>query len=1165
MTADVPKNVPEKEDEPLIVGGIRLSPGDRIGHYVYDRVIGRGGMATVLLARDPENRQVALKVLKASRLDTGQTRFRREFRALTRISHPNVIRVECFGDLHGHPYIAMEFVDGTDLHNLIRSFKNLPPDERWHQCERLLVDLARALAHVHRKGLVHRDLKPSNILIDRQSRAKLTDFGIVKNLDPSADPNISNTLVGTWAYASPEQIAGDPVDHRSDLYSLGVILFAMLTSRRPFVAKDLSGYLELHREGKVPRPRDVDPAVPEHLDDICYRLLQKTPRDRFQSAQEILFKMENLGPEAQALSTAVWQPPLVGRRREINVLQDRIAALTRGEGGALWILGPLGSGRTRLLETAADMARSMGFPIHPFRMRESGGSMGALQRLVEEIARDLDARFVLDLQSLLALFTQDEGRKRGDLRYRFYDAFKKAVEKLLAYGPRVIVVDDLHASEGPELDLLFFLLRTLVAGGAPLLVLGTARTDLASLVIDQLRDRAVLGLEPWILEPGPLEAQDILSLVKSFLGDAQGTTALAERLDRETEGNPLFLIQFLESLQARQTIIRTPGGYALAIDEEEIRSGHLDIPQEIRVVLGARLAELPAPQRRMLECLAVNGREMDLDVLLDVFVEESEDVVLDRVDRLVDQGIIQEHRVGSATYVDFSHGKIGDILYREMSPDRRMRLHHRMALVFEERSVGSVVAAEVIGEHYRRAGESGKAFQHLTVAARRLHERSLSAEAWELTERAQGVEDLARLDLPADTFLRTRRILLAVRGDILFGRGEWDLARKLQEDTLTLAEQLGMELEVGHARLALGTTERHMGHADRARALQEEALALGRRLGDRELVTEALQNLSAIAWDQGDLESCMRLAGEGLVLAVGNDLAGPRARLLLAQTAVQACQGHMASATIGLAEAEAILHELGMKRSRCLALTNLAEFHSWQANFARAWQCAVDALQLARGIRFRMAEGIALRVSGEIALELGRPDQARERLEAALEILSGLKVNTEIIATRSSIGRLELEQKRYDVARRHLSVARGMAALRDPESYLPLVQARLAEVFLHADDPFQAENILEKVLRARPGIALPRQIQSQCVAAALLVRLHRPDDAVAVARAAAIQAHGRGLRIWAFEALSLLSEHVVDGEERAHFRHDALSLFSAIVNDLPEDFAASFKQRTGMA
>ena len=269
----------------IVMGGITLNPGDTIGPYQYRRPLGRGGMSHVILARDPGGTDVALKILKANRFRTGLARFRREFRALARLKHPNVIRVESYGDIHGHPYIAMEWVDGEDLYQEIRGLPRDDLSRRWARVEEVLIDLCRALAYIHQRGLIHRDLKPSNVLISPDGVCKLTDFGIVKELDPANDVQSSTTLVGTWAYASPEQISGRPIDNRSDLYSLGVILYTMLTGRRPFVADDMSGYLELHRDQAPVPPISLVPSTPTQLNNICVRLLQKAPRSRFQSAR----------------------------------------------------------------------------------------------------------------------------------------------------------------------------------------------------------------------------------------------------------------------------------------------------------------------------------------------------------------------------------------------------------------------------------------------------------------------------------------------------------------------------------------------------------------------------------------------------------------------------------------------------------------------------------------------------------------------------------------------------------------------------------------------------------------------------------------------------------------------------------------------------------------
>ncbi len=1159
----------ESQGDVLTIGGLQVGPGARIGPYVYERLVGKGGMAWVLLARDPGRQPVALKVLRASRLNTGQKRFKREFHALVRINHPNVIRVESYGDIYGHPYIAMEYVEGSDLHQLVRSFKGMPAKLRWKRCVRILVDLCRALAHIHRRGLVHRDLKPSNILLDPQGRAKLTDFGIVKDLDPSADPNVSNTLVGTWAYASPEQICGDPIDHRSDLYSLGVILFVMLTGRRPFVAKDIAGYLELHKEHLPPRPSDLVPGVPRYLDEICIRLMRKPPRDRFQSAQEVLYTVEHANEEhshsisPRSRDDDEWELPLVGRTLELANLKEVLAELMRGTGSALWVLGPVGSGRTRLIEICVNQAQRLGFPVHVTRARESSGPFGALARLAAELQRDLGPDFPPDLEAAVQAFGRDQGPVQGDLRYRVFDGLRLALERALENGPRVVAVDDLHLAPSAVFDLLAYILRSGVSKGAPLLVLGSARTDLQDYPVGRLTDPSLLGHSPRVLEPGALGRGDIQDLIKKLLGDAQGSKALADRLHRETEGNPLFVSQFLQTLMQRGVITASPSGLALAIDTEEVRAGHLEIPAGIRSVLGTRLDAVPEKQRGLLEVLAVNGREVDLDVLLDV-VGQDEDLVLDQLDQLMDARILVEHRQGPLVSIDFTHGKFGDIIYRDLDPEQRVLLHRRLALVHEERSGASAAAAELIGEHYRRGGEAGKAYLHLVVAAQRFQERSLQVESWKLSEQALAVEETAKADLARNAFRRIRLDLLRTRADVVYGRGEWAQARDLLEEAARLAERLNLVAEGARLRLSLARAEARLGNEGQSDRLLALALEVGRNERDQRLVAEVLQSMAAMAWHRGDLEACRNYTSEGLTLAIGPALEGARAELLLGHTAVQASLGHLADATEGLTEAEGILKKLGSKRGRVLALANLCELHTWQGNLAMALNCGRRSQMLAREVLFRVGEGAAARVSGVVALELGLAEEARQRLHEALDIVGPLQIKTELIATRYAIGRYQLERGQISMAERHLSIARGLAAQRDPEGYLPLIQATLAFVFTESGDRFQAEQILTQALERRGGVPLPQQIKSLAVAARAFLKLGNPEQACRMARQATELAQARGLRLWALQGLVVLAEQASDPIEAQRALEASQRLARELTMALPASLARPFRARPGI-
>jgi hypothetical protein len=1145
------------ETEPLEMGGLILKPGVRVGGYVFMREIGSGGMARVLLAKDPTGNLVALKVLRRSRFKTGLARFRREFRALSRIHHPNVIRVETYGDLHGHPFIAMEYVDGPDLHALIRSFKTWDPEKRWRRVEELLIELCRALSAIHRRGLVHRDLKPSNVLITRDGVCKLTDFGIVKDLDPAHDPNLSTTLVGTWAYASPEQISGNPIDHRSDLYSLGVILFAMLTGKRPFVANDMAGYLALHRDRPAPAPRDVNVAVPEHLDEICRRLLQKAPRDRYQSAQEILYRLEAEDRVPLPSQADGWEPPLVGRDLEIEAIENAVAGLTARRGGVVVLEGDDGSGKSRLLSVAVERARMLGIPVDRDEFARDTPVFGVSLRLLRHVADELGNRVPKQLLADLEAMAGDAPHR--DAHQALYDGAREALALALEDGPRLVVLDDLHAAQAREVHLLSFLVRTLVSNEQHGLLVVASLRPKASSIADAFAGGEGLGLEPQEISIGPLSREDVTQILFGLVGDTLGSRLLAQRLHRETEGNAFFLTEFLRSLFG-QAVIRTreDGTHALAIEPEEIHTGHLEIPIGVRQMMKARLDAVGKLDRHLLEVLAVGGRELDLDVLLDV-VDEEEEPVLDGLDRLLQAGIVRERRVGDTVLHAVTHQKYADVVYRDLDAERRAWLHRKVAAAMEVHFANDPSALEIVGEHYRRAGDAGRAYRYLVAAARRLADRSLMQEAWELTEKAGTLEDSAMADLPAVDFRSFRRDILTVRACVLYNRAEWSDAEQNWLAVLALAEEDHDARAACEARLKLATVLRRRGRYADSRLFAEQALEASRRLHHREGVADALHCMAALAWSEGNLDACERLANEGLLVAQGPHLADRRAELLLALTTAQATRGHLAAATSGLTEAEGIFRELRMKRPRCLALANLAELLTWQGEPLQARQRAHVAVELAAELDYRLGRTAALRAMAVAALDLGLLDEAEAGLRDALGMAREIDLPEEILASLVALTQLALERGEPDRARSLGAEAIAVVARRDPERFLPLLQALLARAEAPADRT-AARLLADTAERALSELPVPRRTQVQLAIAQARVATQELEQARRTARLVLQTAGSRGFRLISLEARALLA-HLADGEEQRMHRAVGQELARDFTGGLAPDMARAFARR----
>src|SRR4030081_2818573 len=310
--------------------------GQLLGHYRVLEKIGEGGMGEVFRARDERlGRDVALKLIRPSSSANPDhvRRFDQEARAAAALNHPNIVAIYDVGLQDGSPYIVSELLQGQTLRRRLRA--GPVPVE---QATDYALQMVRGLIAAHERRIVHRDLKPENLFITRDGRIKILDFGVAKLQSlPEADQPIdalttvtkSGAVIGTVAYMSPEQLRGKPVDHRSDIFSLGAILYEMLTGRRAFLGEtEVDTMTAVMRE--EPPEMDVSQGrVPSSLHHIIRHCLEKEPENRFQSGKDLAFALEALSGSSASKTNVYWNP------------KPRVSTALLGTAGAAVLVGAL--------------------------------------------------------------------------------------------------------------------------------------------------------------------------------------------------------------------------------------------------------------------------------------------------------------------------------------------------------------------------------------------------------------------------------------------------------------------------------------------------------------------------------------------------------------------------------------------------------------------------------------------------------------------------------------------------------------------------------------------------------------------------------------------------------------------------------------------------------
>nr|WP_275941372.1 diguanylate cyclase [Planosporangium flavigriseum] len=686
--------------------------------------MGRGAQAIVYRVRRGGS-QYAMKVLQPAGVDdeASALAFRREAALLASINDPGLARVHEVGVFDGRPYLLMDLIEGQRLSGLL-SKEPLPAD----RVTALGIDLAAALGAAHRAGLVHRDVKPDNIILTPDGSARLIDFGLAARMEPArSDGSRSEEIAGTLAYSSPEQagMLNRPVDGRSDLYSLGAVLFECATGEPPFSAADVGELLRLHAVAQVPDPRELAPELPPALAAIIVRLLAKDPDDRYQSGTGLLADLRRVAADPDAdfpLGTAdeAWSAqdaPMVGMDDELATLTSRWERALGNRGGVVLVHGAPGGGKSRLVrELAGAASRSGHLVLHgkasaddpqPFAPLRAAVDtyVRSLSRLPEHEAHSVVERLkaaagpsgslVKNLSPALAevLTAPDPTGEVGQERYAAaVAAFLTELARLV--GGAVLRLDDVQWCDEATIRVLEQMAPEL--GGVPMLVVGTARDDAASVpAVETFRSRLGDHLDTRIVLK-PLAAPAVGALVGALSGGLTISDEAATRLAARSAGNPFTLMEYVKAII--DSGLAQPCWGTWRIDLAGLDD--LELPETAAELVLKRVDALDVSSRRLLGVAAGVGSTFDPDLVADV-CEADRQRVLDMVADAAWHRLVEPRADGRYAFL---HDRIREALLGQFDEPSRRRLHDRIADILARRVDPDPETAYALA-HHRALGE----------------------------------------------------------------------------------------------------------------------------------------------------------------------------------------------------------------------------------------------------------------------------------------------------------------------------------------------------------------------------------------------------------------------------------------------------------------------------
>lgn len=923
-------------------------------HYRIINKVGEGGMGQVYRAEDTKlGRYVALKLLTpdATRDQIAKRRLLGEAQSASVLNHPNIVTIYAIEEEAGVDFIVMEFVEGDTLTAHLAHNGALPLTSLLD----VGIQIADALEAAHSVGLIHRDIKPSNVLLSPKGVAKVTDFGLAKMVRLNTDEidrealtlaaNLTGPgiVLGTAAYMSPEQTRGEALDARSEIFSLGSLLYEAATRTRAFNGPSVLAIMHAIAAVDPPPPSKLRPELPREFDMIIERALAKEKMQRYQSAKEMADALRNL----RGTMTGAWTglpivydadlidrslPSFVGRESEIRKLEGLLQQAVEGTGQIAFITGEPGIGKTSLSDEFLRRARrhQAGVLISRGRCVEQYGTgeaylpfldaMGELlqgpgRERIAAIMRTYAPTWCMELPTAFASSGSLEKLQQetiGATKERMMREMGDALGMLATASPVVLLLEDLHWADPSSVDLLRHLSQR--TSTQRLLIAGTFRPEdversghplkhyKAEMQAHHRCEELALGL--WSRE-------HINEYVDLTFSPNDFPVELAALIHEKTEGHPLFAANLLQYLGEQGDLSKVNGRWSLVRPLSEM---DLVVPESVRAMISKKIDALDPEERRLLQYASIEGTEFLSSVtakLLGVDEIDLEESLarIGKSHRLIETRGEEELPDGTlATRYRFAHALYQNFLYSDLVNKRRVLLHRQAGeQLLSHYGKRAPQIATQLAIHFEQGRDFPRAIEYLIHAGD--HAAKLYGYAEAERHYSQALELVAKL--PDEAQLERFSTLYHKRGTVNHALGNFNQAAK---DFTEMLEQ-------------------------------------GRALESLELQSTALNALTMSLFFSHRLEEMEARASEALDVAERAENEKLRVETMFLIGLKHLCYGELQVAKRLLDEVVATSRKLNHKPGLCSGLTWRGCLHFFQSEYESAVNVTKEALQLSSELR----------------------------------------------------------------------------------------------------------------------------------------------------------------------------------------------------------------------